>query len=100
VAKADTFAFDHIDTHRCRVQQQVDHMVVEQVHFIHVQDTAVSIRQHTGIKVAFAFLNGFFNIQCTNDAIFSRANVQVNETDAPLLNRRLFTITIALLHRI
>ena len=81
MGEADAFALDHIHAHRRRVQQQINHMIIEQVHFIYIQDATIGIRQHTGVEMAFALLNRFFNIERSDHAVFGRADGQIDKAD-------------------
>ncbi len=91
VLEADTLALDHVNTHRRRVQQQVHDMIVQQVHFINVQDAAIGSRQNAGVKVALSLFNGFLNIKCPDDAIFRGAHRQIDDARLALGNWQYFT---------
>ncbi len=46
-----------------RIQQDVHHVIIQQVHLIHVEDAPVGGGQYPGFKMALPFLDGPFNIQ-------------------------------------
>ncbi len=79
MTKADPFPLHHIDAHGGRVQQQVDHMVVEQVDLINVQQAAVGCRQDARFEMLFSRLDRPFYIQCSNDPIFCGAYGEIDE---------------------
>ena len=88
MAEGNPFAFNHINAHGSRVQQNIDHMVIQQVDFIDVKQTAVGCRQHPGFKMPFTFLNRFFNVERANHPIFSRRDWQVNKRGRAHLHRQ------------
>ncbi len=90
VGKADAFAFDHVNAHRSRVQQQVHHMVVQQVDLINVQDAPVSRSQHARLKMTLTLLDGFFDVQRTDHTIFCRAHWQVDKAHLAAVYGQLF----------
>jgi hypothetical protein len=54
VLKADALALDHVDAHCRAVEQQIDHVIVEQVDFIDIEHAAVGRGQNARLKVALA----------------------------------------------
>ena len=45
-------------------------MIVEQVDFVDVEQPIVGCGENTGFKMAFPSLDGFFNIEGANNAVF------------------------------
>ena len=84
VGKGDALALDHVDAHGSRVEQQVHHVVVEQVDLVDVEQAAVGGSQHTRLEMALALLDGGFDIQRAHHAVFGGADRQVNEGNAAL----------------
>ena len=74
MAETDAFAFDHVHAHRRRVQQQVNHVIVQQVYFVNVENAAIGSRQHAGVELALALLNRFFDVERADHAIFGGAH--------------------------
>ena len=74
MGEGDAFALDNIDAHGGRVEQQVDHVVVQQVDFINIKQAAVGGCQHARLEVALALLDGFLDIQGADDSVFSGAD--------------------------
>ena len=91
VSERDPLALDHIHPHRSRVKQQVNHVVIQQVDLVNIQQPAVGGRQHAGLKMALTLLNGGFDIQRTHHAVLGGADRQVNEGDAALDHLQLGT---------
>jgi hypothetical protein len=73
------FAFDHVDPHRRAVEQQIDHVVVEQVDFVDIEHAAIGRGQHARLKVAFALLDRLFDVERADDAVFGRADRQIDK---------------------
>ena len=88
VAEADSLPLDHVDAHRRGVEQQVNHVIVQQVDLIHVEQTAVGCGQHARLEVALAPLDRFLDVERTDDAVFGRADGQIHEAGAPLRDRQ------------
>ena len=86
--KADALALDDVDAHRRAIEQQVHHVIVQQVDFVHVQQAAIGRRQHARLKVALALLNRALNIQRAHDAVLGRAHRQVHELGAAQRERQ------------
>ena len=75
----DPFALDQIDAAGRHVEQQIDKVIVEQVHFVDVQYAAVRGGKQPGMKPALALFDRAFEVQRSDDAIFGRANRQIHE---------------------
>ncbi len=84
VAERDAFALDHVDAHRRRVEQEIDHVIVEQVDFIDVQQAAIGRRQHARLEAANALLNRLLNVERADHAIFRGAHGQIDKLGAAL----------------
>ena len=83
VAEADALALDHVDAHRRRVEQQVHHVVVEQVDLVHVEQAAIGRGQHARLEMALALLDGPLDVQRADHAVLGGADRQVHEAGAP-----------------
>ena len=79
VLKADALALDHIDAHGRAVQQQIDHMVVQQVDLVDIEHAAVGRRQDARLEVALALLDRLLDVQRADHAIFGGAHRQIDE---------------------
>src|SRR3990172_7999496 len=75
----DAFALDHVHTHRSGVQQDIHDVVIKQVYFVNVEQTAVGGGKHTRLEVTFPFLDGLFDIKRAYHAIFRRGDGQVHK---------------------
>ena len=96
VGEGDALALDHVDAHGRRVEQQVNHVVVEQVDLIHVQQAAVGRRQHARLEVALALLDGLLDVQRAHDAVLGGADRQVHKAGAPASDRQFLAALDAL----
>ena len=92
VAERDAFALDHVDAHRRRVEQQIDHVIVEQVHFVHVQQAAIRRSQHARLEAANALLNRLLDVERAHHAIFRGAHRQIDELRAALGVRQVLPV--------
>ncbi len=79
MAEGDAFAFDDVGAHGGGVEQDIDDVIVEQVDFVDVEQAAVGACQHAWLKMALAFLDGAFDIERADDAVFGGGNGQVDE---------------------
>ena len=83
MGERDAFAFHHVDAHGRRIQQHIHHVVVEQVHFVNVEQAAVGVGQHARLKMTLAFLDGLLDIQRADHAVFGGRDGQVHEGRGP-----------------
>ncbi len=58
-------------------------MVIEQVHLIHIENTAVGCCQHSGFELLLTLLDSMFNIKCTYSPVLSSAYRQINDPHLP-----------------
>lgn len=79
VAEGDAFAFDDVGAHGGGVEQDINDVVVEQVDFVDVEQAAVGACQHAWLKMALAFLDGAFDIEGADDAVFGGGDGQVDK---------------------
>ena len=79
VLEADPFTLDHVDAHGGAVQQQVHHVVVEQVDFVYIEHAAIGRGQDARFEVALALLDGLFDVQRADHTIFRGADGQVHK---------------------
>ena len=84
VGEGNALALDDVHAHGGRIEQHVHHVVVQQVNFVDIEQPAVGRRQHAGLKMALAFLDGFFDIQRAHHAVFGGGNRQVDERSRAL----------------
>ena len=89
MAEADPLALHHVDAHRRRIEQQIDHMIVEQVDLVDVEQAAIGRRQHARLEVALAVLDGLLDVEGADNAIFGRADRQIDEAGAAADRRQL-----------
>ena len=59
----NAFTLDRVYAHCRRIQQYVHKMVIQQVDFVHIQDTPVGIRKDPRFETPSAFTEGRFHIQ-------------------------------------
>ena len=76
VGEADAFALDDVYAHRGGIQQQVDDVVIEQIDFIDIEDAAVGVGEDAGVEMTLALLDGLFDIQRADDAVFGGGDGQ------------------------
>ncbi len=54
MAVGDTFALDHVDSHRRSVEQNIDQVVVEKVDLVDVEDVPIGLGEHAGLEALSA----------------------------------------------
>src|SRR5271157_4406265 len=54
-------------------------MILEEVHFINVQEAAVRPREQTRIEGFFPVHQGAFEVECANHAVFGRAKREIDD---------------------
>jgi hypothetical protein len=82
VAEADALALHHVDPHGGRVQQQIHHVIVQQVDLIDIKQAAVGRGQHARLEVALAPLDRLLDVQRADDAVLGGADRQIDEAGA------------------
>ena len=82
VGEADALALHDVLRPWPRVQQQVHHVVVQQVDLVDIKQAAVGRGQHARLEMALAALDGLLDIQRADDAILGGADRQVDEAGA------------------
>jgi len=66
-------------TGRCGIEQQIDQMVREQIHFIHIQHTAIRLRQQAGTQLRPPLPQRLRHVKCTDYAILGSTKRQLDE---------------------
>ena len=79
MGEGNAFPFNDVHAHGSGIQQDVHHVVIEQVNFVDIQQTAVGSRQNTRLKTAHTLLDGFLDIQGAHHAVLGSGNRQVHE---------------------
>ena len=74
VREGDALALDDVHAHGSRIEQHIHHVIIQQVDFVDVEQAAVGGRQHAGLEVALALLDGLFDIQGADHAVFGGRN--------------------------
>ena len=82
--------------HGCRVEQQVDDVIVEQVDLVDVEQAPVGGGQHARLEVALAFLDRLLDIQRAHHPVFGGRDGQVDKGGAAELDGELFAAGSAL----
>ena len=81
VADAETLAFHHVLARGGDVEQQVDDMVLEQVHFVDVEIAAIGLGQQSGFEGFLALGQGTLEVERADDPVFGCAQRQVDHGD-------------------
>ncbi len=88
VAERDTLPLHYVAAHGRRVQEQVDYVVIQQVHLVYVEQTPVRRRQHPWLELLSARLDGHLDIQRADHPVLCGAYRQVHETRGPVIARQ------------
>ena len=78
VADRQPLTLHHILTRLRHIQQQIDDVILQQVHLVDIKIAAIGPRQQPRLERLFATRQGPFNIQRPNHAVLSRPQRQVN----------------------
>ena len=91
VAHAQALALHHVLAGGGDVKQQVDEVVLQQVHLVDVEETPVGARQQARLEPLLAARQRAFQIERADDAVFRCAERQVHHGDrnGVALERRL-----------
>ena len=83
MGEGNAFTFHDVNTHGSRIEQHVHDVIVEQIYFVDIKQSAVGIGKHACLEMALAFLDGLFDIQRTDNAVFRGRDRQVYERCGP-----------------
>ena len=87
----NTLAFDHVDPHRCSIEQDVDQVVIEQVDFVDIQNVAIRLRQHARLEAALAALDRGLDVDGANYPVFRGIDRQLNDSHPPTASGKRLT---------
>ena len=87
----DALTLHGIDAHRCRVEQNVDDMILEQIDLIYIEDVAVRRRQNAWLEFLAPVLNRSLHVERSDHAVLRRADGQLHHTHRNFLCRELFS---------
>src|SRR6516162_1035611 len=73
----NAFALDFVDACNGNIQEQINQMVLEQIHFIDVEKAAIGTREQSRFERLNADPERALNVDCAADAVFGGAQRQV-----------------------
>ena len=79
MTNAQALSFDDVDPARRHIEQQIDEMIFEQIHFIDVEKTPVGSSEQTGGEGLHAIHQGALDIHRSDDTIFCGAEWQIDD---------------------
>src|SRR5215475_13722315 len=79
MAHRDTFALDIIHAHGGGIEQDIDQVVAEQIHFVDIQQATMRCCQETRFEMFFTALQGTLDIQGPHDPVLSGPEWQLDE---------------------
>jgi hypothetical protein len=96
MSERDALALNHIHAHRSSIQESIDQVIIEQVHFIDVEDAPVGGGEEPGMKRPFAFSDGGLEIERAYQAVLGCRHRQIDHTrHRPDLGQRPLVATIS-----
>mmetsp|Transcript_68807 Transcript_68807/g.108484 ORF Transcript_68807/g.108484 Transcript_68807/m.108484 type:complete len:239 (-) Transcript_68807:226-942(-) len=98
VANADALTLHGVPATRCRVQQDVHQVVVQQIHLIHVQNPSVRFREQPGFESLLTLGQGLLDVNGTTNAVLCGAQRQINHGHLLVLQRQVFPSCLAISH--
>ena len=84
VGKGNTLALHHVDPHGRGVQEHVHQVVVQQVHFVDIQNAPVGRGEQTRLKMLLAAFDGAFQIDGAQEAVLGGAQGQIHHHHGPV----------------
>ena len=88
VRERDALALHDVPSHRRGVEEDVDDVIVEQVHLVHVEDAAVGVGEEPRLEAAFPELDGGLGVDGPDDAILGRVDGQLHDPGPAALDDR------------
>ena len=99
---AQPFPLDPIDPRGCGVEQQIDQMVFQQIHLVHIEDATVGGSQQARLETALAGLQGVLKVNGPHHPVFTGRQGQLDHRHGapfpPQLLRRLQSVPAAVVH--
>ena len=89
VRDRDTLALDGRPSHRRRIEQQVDEMIMEQVDLVDVEDAAVSGGEQPGLIGHVPGSQGLLQIEGSDHPVLARSDRQLHQSRGPAGGARL-----------
>ena len=74
----NSLPFDGIDPHSRSIQQYIHNVVIQKVHFIHIQNVPVCRRQNARLKFLFPIFQGVLHVQCPHNPVLRGADRQID----------------------
>ena len=84
VGEGDALPLHHVDPHGRGIQEHVHQMVVQQVHFIDIEDAAVGCGQQTRFEMLLAALDGALQVDGAEQPVLGGAERQVHHRHGAL----------------
>ena len=84
VGKRNPLPLHHVDPHGRGVQQHVHQVVVQQVHFVDVQNPPVGRGQQARLEMLLAALDGLFQVDGAQEPVLGGAQGQVHHRHGPV----------------
>ena len=81
MSHAQTLPLDHVLSGSGDIKERVHDVVLQQIHFVDIQKTAIRLRQETGLKRFLTVDERTLNIQRADHAVFCGAQRQVDDGD-------------------
>ena len=94
VCNRDAVPLDSRATHRRRIQQQVDQMIMKQVHFVHIENPAASRGQQPGFVHHLADAQGLPQIERADHPIFSSTHWELDQLRWPRVRHGMIMGTV------
>jgi hypothetical protein len=79
----DALTLDDVHTHRRRVQQGVDEVVVEQVHLVDVEDAAVGGGKQTRLETTLSVLERMLEVEGADESVLGRGDGEFDDPGRP-----------------
>ena len=80
-------AFHGDGAHRGRIEEQIDQVIVQQVDFVDVEDSAVRLGQQARFEVHRALAESLFEVDRSRDAILGGTDGKLHQAHGPGLHR-------------
>ena len=86
----DTFTLNNIATTGCNVKQNINKMIVEQVHLVDIEKSTVGLCKKPRFKRLYTTGQGLLDINSTADTVFRSTERKINNRNRNILNGKVF----------
>ena len=96
MGKGYAFALHHVDAHSSSIEEDVGHVVVQQVDLVDIEDTAVDRREDARIDGYHPLTDRPLHVDGAHHPVFGHSEREVDDADSPAIRLQLLACSLLL----